>query len=49
MNANVYDKSRVPDVPQKAKTPARTGSAEWLAIAALLVLTSFPSPPAPSD
>ena len=42
MNANVYDKSRVPDEPQTAKTPAKTGSAEWLAIAALLVLSFIP-------
>ena len=42
MNANVYAKSRVPDEPQTAKTPAKTGSAEWLAIAALLVLSFIP-------
>ena len=42
MNANVYAKSRVPDEPQTAKTPAKTGSTEWLAIAALLVLSFIP-------
>ncbi|HSD83947.1 MAG TPA: DUF2306 domain-containing protein [Anaerolineae bacterium] len=42
MNANVYDKNRVPDAPQTAKTPAKTGSAEWLAIAGLLALSFIP-------
>jgi uncharacterized membrane protein len=52
MKANVYNKSRVLDVlplneagkpaPQKAKTPARTGLAEWLVIAGLLVLSFIP-------
>ena len=46
MKANVYDEGRAPDMtqlnkfgkpmPQKAKAPARTGSAEWLVVAALL-------------
>jgi uncharacterized membrane protein len=52
MKANVYDKRRVPDMPlpneaekpahQKVNAPARTGSAEWLVIAALLVLSFIP-------
>ena len=52
MNANVYDEGQPVDVPQfnefgklapqKAKAPARTGSAEWLVIAALLVLSFIP-------
>ena len=52
MKANVYDEGRALDVPQlnesgkpapqKAKAPARTGSAEWLVIAALLVLSFIP-------
>ena len=42
MEANVYDKSRVPDAPQKAKTPARRRSAEWLVIVGLLLLSFIP-------
>jgi hypothetical protein len=42
VNANVYDVGQALDGPQKAKTPARTGSAEWLVIAALLVLSFIP-------
>ena len=42
MNANVYDKSRVQDAPQTAKTPARASSVEWLVIAGLLVLSFIP-------
>ena len=52
MKANVYEKSRVSDVlqlnesgktaPQKAKAPARSRLAEWLVVAALLVLSAIP-------
>ena len=42
MKANVYEKGRVPDAPQKAKTPARRGSAEWLVIVGLLLLSFIP-------
>ena len=52
MKANVYDEGQAPDVPQpnesgkpapqKAKAPARRRSAEWLVIAALLVLSVIP-------
>lgn len=52
MKAIVYDKGQALGVPQpnepgqpatqKAKAPARTGSAEWLVIAALLVLSLIP-------
>ncbi len=42
MKTNVFDKSRVPNVPQKAKAPARRGSAEWLVIAGLLILSFIP-------
>jgi uncharacterized membrane protein len=42
MKANVYDKSRVPDVPQKAKAPAKGRSAEWLVIVGLLLLSFIP-------
>lgn len=52
MKANVYDEGRTPDMPQlnelrrptprKVKTPARTGLAEWLVVAALLVLSAIP-------
>jgi hypothetical protein len=52
MKAIVYDKGRAPDAlqptesgkpaPQKTKAPARTGSAEWLVVAALLVLSAIP-------
>ena len=42
MEANVYDKSRVPDAPRKAKTPARRRSGEWLVIIGLLLLSFIP-------
>jgi uncharacterized membrane protein len=52
MKEIIYDKSRVPDVPpldksgnltpQKAKASGRIGSAEWLVIAGLLVLSFIP-------
>jgi len=52
MKTNVYEKSRVSDVPkpnesgkpapQKAKAPVSKGAAEWLAIAALLMLSFIP-------
>jgi uncharacterized membrane protein len=42
MEANVYDKSRVPDSPRKAQAPARRRSAEWLVIVGLLVLSFIP-------
>jgi uncharacterized membrane protein len=52
MNANVYDERRIPEVRQpnepgkpavqKAKVPARKGSAEWLIIVALLGLSFIP-------
>ena len=42
MDANVYDNSRVPDAPQKAKAPARRRSAEWLVIVGLLLLSFIP-------
>lgn len=52
MKAIVYDEGRTLDVPQlnepeisapqKAKAPARIGSAEWLVIAGLLVLSFIP-------
>ena len=52
MKANVYDEGRTPDMPQlnelrkpaprKAKTPARSRLAEWLVVAALLVLSVIP-------
>ncbi len=52
MNTNVYDKAQSSAVPQrnslekpaphKAKTPARKGSAEWLVITALLLLSFIP-------
>jgi hypothetical protein len=52
MKANVYEKGRALDVvqlnelgkpsPQKAKVPARRRSAEWLVIAALLLLSFIP-------
>ena len=42
MEANVYDKSRVPDAPRKAKTPARRRSGEWLVIVGLLLLSFIP-------
>ena len=54
MNAKVYDVGQALDGPQTAKTPAKTGSAEWLVIAALLVLSFIPVasgavPPEPVD
>jgi uncharacterized membrane protein len=52
MKVDVYDKDRTPDGPQpnelgkptlqKAKTPARGIAAEWLVVAALLVLSAIP-------
>jgi uncharacterized membrane protein len=52
MKANVYNEGRSLDVPllnesgkpapRKAKAPARTGLAEWLVIAALLMLSFIP-------
>ena len=52
MKANVYDEGRALDVPQlnelgkptpqKAKAPTKTGSAEWLVLAALIVLSVIP-------
>ncbi len=42
MNTKVYDTKRIPSAPQTAKTPAKTGSAEWLVIAALLLLNFIP-------
>jgi uncharacterized membrane protein len=42
MKTNVYDQGRVPDVSQKAKAPERRGSAEWLVIAGLLLLSAIP-------
>jgi uncharacterized membrane protein YozB (DUF420 family) len=42
MNTNVYDTNRIPDMPQTVKTPAKTGSSEWLVIAALLMLSFIP-------
>ena len=52
MKANVYAEGRTPDMPQlnelgkpaprKAKAPARTRLAEWLVVAALLVLSAIP-------
>jgi uncharacterized membrane protein len=42
VNAKVYDVGQAHDGPQNAKAPARTRSAEWLAIAALLVLSFIP-------
>lgn len=42
MNANVYDQSRTADTPQKAKTPARRRSGEWLAVIGLLLLSFIP-------
>jgi hypothetical protein len=52
MKANVYDEGRTSEMlqsnesrkpaPQKTKTPAREGSAGWLVIAALLVLSFIP-------
>ena len=51
MKANVYDEGRVPAVPQrneagkptsqKARAPAKAGSAAWL-VTALLVLSAVP-------
>lgn len=52
MNSIIYNKSQNPDVaqpnesgntaPQKAKAPATKGSAEWLVVAALLLLSFIP-------
>ena len=52
MKANVYDEGSALDVPQlnefgkpapqKAKAPARTGWAEWLVVAALIMLSFIP-------
>ena len=52
MNVNVYDEGRTSEVlqpnapgqpaPRKTKTPARKGSAEWLMIAALILLVAIP-------
>ena len=42
MNTNVYDTNRIPNMPQAAKTPAKTGSSEWLVIVALLMLSFIP-------
>ena len=47
MKANVYDEGRTPEVLQtkvfrKPATPARRRSAEWLVIAALLLLSFIP-------
>ncbi len=42
MNTKVYDTNRIPNAPQIAKTPAKTGSSEWLVIAALLMLSFIP-------
>ena len=54
MNAKVYDVGQALDRPQKAKPPAKTGSAEWIVIAALLVLALHSGrfrrvPPEPVD
>ena len=42
MKTNVFDKSRIPEAPQKVKAPSRKGSAEWLVIAGLLMLSFIP-------
>ena len=42
MNTNVLDTNQIPEMSQKANTPARTGSAGWLAIAGLLMLSFIP-------
>ena len=42
MKTNVFNESRTINTPQKAKAPARKGSAEWLVIAGLLVLSFIP-------
>ena len=42
MEANIYDKGQTPDAPQKAKTPARRRSGEWLVIVGLLFLSFIP-------
>jgi hypothetical protein len=42
MNAKVYDVDQALTGPQTTKTPARTGSAEWIVIVALLVLSFIP-------
>jgi uncharacterized membrane protein len=42
MNAKVYDLGQALDGPQTAKPPAKTGSAEWLVITALLLLSFIP-------
>jgi uncharacterized membrane protein len=42
MNMNVYDTKRIPNASQTAKTPAKTGSSEWIVIAALLLLSFIP-------
>jgi uncharacterized membrane protein YozB (DUF420 family) len=42
MNAKIYNVGQAVDGPQTAKTPAKTGSAEWLVIAGLLALSFIP-------
>jgi len=42
MKANLYDKGRAPDVPQKTKVPARATAAAWLVPAALILLSLIP-------
>ena len=42
MKTNVFNEGRVSNVPQKAKAPARKGSAEWLVITGLLMLSFIP-------
>jgi len=42
MNAKVYDVGQALNGPQTVKTPAKTGSSEWIIIAALLMLSFIP-------
>ena len=42
MNTKVYDTNRIPNALQTAKTPAKTGSSEWIVIVALLLLRFIP-------
>ena len=42
MNTKIYDTKRIPNAPRTAKTPAKTGSSEWLVIVALLMLSFIP-------
>jgi uncharacterized membrane protein len=43
MKTKLYDNGRTPEMLDKAKVPARTGSAEWFMVTGLLLLGFFPA------